>query len=207
MVGRMPPMVYQALMDAGFRRSGRLVYQPACPGCRACRPIRVMVEQFAPSKSQRRCWRRNSDLQVSVAAPVPTDEKYDLYRRYLREWHGTAEEASRPDFEAFLYQSPVQTIEFTYRNVRGDLLAVGICDICPLSISSVYCYFDPRHARRGLGTFSALREIEYARTTQLQWYYLGYWVRGCVSMEYKTDFSPYQLLDTDGVWRSLERRG
>src|SRR5947207_5225999 len=84
---RMPPELYHELMDAGFRRSGMLIYQPVCRGCRACQPIRVPVATFTPSKSQRRAWRRNADLLVSVAGagpsepPLPTQEKFDLYTR------------------------------------------------------------------------------------------------------------------------------
>src|SRR5690606_123433 len=61
---------YREFMDAGFRRSGRVIYQPICRGCRACIPIRIPVETFRPGKSQRRCWRRNADLTVSVGAPA-----------------------------------------------------------------------------------------------------------------------------------------
>jgi arginine-tRNA-protein transferase len=201
----MPENVYQDLMDAGFRRSGRMVYQPVCRGCRACVPIRVPVARFRPGKSQRRCARRNADLHVTVARrPVPTDEKFALHRRYMSQWHGAREPESRGEFEAFLYESPVDTIEFTYRagGATGPLLAVGICDVCPpRSLSSVYFWFDPAQARRGLGTYGALVEIERARAVGLEHYYLGYWVRACAAMSYKCAFRPYELLDTDGNWR------
>src|SRR5665213_45517 len=65
---RMAPEVYHALMDAGFRRSGKLVYQPVCRGCRQCLPIRVPLATFQPSKSQRRSVRKNADLVVSKGA-------------------------------------------------------------------------------------------------------------------------------------------
>jgi len=198
---RIPPALYHQFMDAGFRRSGFLIYQPACPGCRSCEPIRIPVDQFKPSKSQRRCWRRNQDLRVTIGAPVVSDEKYDLYRRYLHDWHGRCDGDSWEDFEAFLYDSPVKTIEFTYRDTAGTLLAVGICDLCALSLSSVYHFFDPDHARRGIGTYGVLREIEFARSRAVPYYYLGYWVYGCKSMTYKADFTPHQILDTDGIWR------
>jgi leucyl-tRNA---protein transferase len=207
LAGRIPPAIYHAFMDAGFRRSGRMIYQPACPGCRACVPIRVLVNEFAPDKSQRRCLRRNQSLHVSVSTePLATDEKYELYRRYLRDWHGRAEDESdeetRESFERFLYDSPVQTIEFAYRDAgSGRLLAVGICDICAASLSSVYCYFDPSQRRRGLGTYSVLREIDYARSKGIPCYYLGYWVSGCAAMEYKSGFGPHELLQGDGIWR------
>ena len=56
---------YQSFMDAGFRRSGDIIYQPVCRGCRSCLPLRVPVDQFAMNKSQRRCFKRNSDLTVT----------------------------------------------------------------------------------------------------------------------------------------------
>src|SRR5579863_7366448 len=78
----MHPALYEQFMDAGFRRSGRLIYQPICKGCRACVPIRVPVETFRPDKSQRRCRRRNGDLIVSCNPPTYTDEKLRIYQQY-----------------------------------------------------------------------------------------------------------------------------
>jgi arginyl-tRNA--protein-N-Asp/Glu arginylyltransferase len=200
----LPGEVYHNFMDAGFRRSGRVIYQPVCRGCRACVPIRVVVDHFAPSKSQRRCWRRNSDLRVEVTDdPCADGERFDLYRRYIAQWHGREEPESREDFETFLYDSPVATIECSYRDARGALLAVGICDVCPAhSLSSVYFYFDPNESRRGLGTFGAMYEIELARQRAIPYYYLGYWVQPCGAMRYKEDFRPNELLGADGAWRA-----
>jgi arginine-tRNA-protein transferase len=191
-------------MDAGFRRSGRIVYQPACPHCRACVPIRIPVASFKASKSQRRCWRRNADLIVETSEPRASDEKFALYQRYLTQWHGRDEaEASRRDeFEAFLYDSPVRSVEFTYRTRAGALVAVGIGDLCNKSLSSAYLYHDPAHAKRGLGTYGALYEIAFAARMGIAHYYVGYWVAGCHSMAYKSTYRPFELLDADGHWRS-----
>ena len=203
----MPPIVYQAFMDAGFRRSGKVVYQPACRGCRTCRSIRVPVESFIPSKSQRRAMRRNADLTVSVGDPVPDAERFALYRNYVTQWHGKsaagadADDDSYEAFRSFLYESPVQTLEYAYRDAAGKLLAVGICDLSPISLSSVYFYFDPGEAGRSLGTFGALYEIEDCRRRGLDYYYLGYWVDGCGAMHYKASYRPYELLHSDGRWR------
>jgi arginine-tRNA-protein transferase len=192
-------------MDAGFRRSGKLLYQPACQGCRACQPIRVPVERFKPSKSQRRCIRRNADLRVTANEPRASDEKFDLYRRYVAGRFGRQareDEDGRESFERFLYDSPVQTLEFCYRDPAGRLLAVGICDVCAESLSSVYFYYDPGEARRGLGNFGAVYEIETAGKLGIPYYYLGYWVSGCGAMKYKADFHPNEILYSDGVWRA-----
>ncbi len=200
---QMPAVVYQRLMDANFRRSGQLVYQPACSGCRECQQIRVPVETFKPSKSQRRCWKKNADLRVEQGPPLATDETFELYQRYQREWHHRTDEAAtdaRAGFEQFLYQSPVPSVEFQYRDQSGRLLAVGICDLTPDALSSVYFYFDPADRSRGLGTFGALYELDYARQQQLPFYYLGFWVADCRAMRYKRNFRPCQLLRADGRW-------
>jgi arginyl-tRNA--protein-N-Asp/Glu arginylyltransferase len=203
----LPPELYHRFMDAGFRRSGKLIYQPICRGCRACLPLRVRVDGFTPSKSQRRCWRRNRDLVVTQGAPEPTDEKFALYRRYQVEWHAKGEgEDDRDSFESFLYDSPVQTVEFCYRDPAGKLVAVGICDLAPQSLSSVYFYHDPAESKRGLGVFGALRELAEAKALAVPYYYLGFWIAGCRTMDYKASYGPHELLQPDGTWRACERQ-
>ena len=205
MAGKMPGEVYHRFMDAGFRRSGKLVYQPVCPGCRACMPLRVPVAGFQPGKSQRRCWRKNQDLYVTRSEPEPTEEKYDLYRRYTAGWHGKPQDDEGWEtFESFLYDSPVDTVEFLYRDTSGRLLAVGICDVSARSLSSVYFYHDPSESSRGLGTFGAMYEIDAARRWGIPHYYLGFWITGCGTMDYKSRFRPCEVLHPDGAWRPLE---
>lgn len=194
---------YQRLMDLGFRRTGVVFYRPACPACEECRPIRVPVERFRPSRSQRRVLRRNRDVQIDLCPPRPEDEQWALFQRYQAAQHDGAMLGTREQFERFLCDSPLPTIEFDYR-IEGRLVGVGIVDVCPASLSSVYMYFDPDCSRRSLGVFSALCEIEECRRRGLPYWYLGYWVRGSRKMDYKRRFRPHELLGPDGVWRDGE---
>lgn len=194
--------LYHRFMDCGFRRAGTIFYQPACQDCRACQSLRVPVDRFTPSKSQRRCRRHNQDLTISKGDPVPSAEKFDLYHRYVTSRHkGPMADDDRETFESFLYRSPVDSIEMCYRDPDGRLLAVGLCDICSRSLSSVYFYFDPAEPRRGLGTFGTLMEIELAAKLEIPYYYMGYWIDGCRTMQYKNGFRPYELLLPDGMWQ------
>jgi len=197
---RLHEEVYHNFLLAGFRRSGRVIYQPICRGCRACLPIRVLVGEFAASKSQRRCWKRNQDLIVSWGRPELNEEKLDLYQRYQRNWHGQKEVSDREELENFLYDSPVETLECCYRDRAGKLLAVGICDIGADWLSSVYFYFAPEESSRSLGTFGALQEIAAARNEGRRYYYLGYWIADCRSMNYKAAFGPNEILLPEGGW-------
>ena len=198
---KLPPRLYHGLMDRGFRRSGGVIYQPICRGCRACTPVRVRTGDFLETKSLRRCRKRNADLCVTLGGLSPDAEKFDLYARYQRQRHGETGDLDWQSFADFLYDSPVNTIEFCYRDAAGRLLAVGICDVCDESLSSVYFYYEPDEPRRGLGTFGVLREIDFCRLRSIPHYYLGFWVDGCAAMAYKTHFRPYEQLGGDGVWR------
>ena len=206
LASRVSPEVYHVFMDAGFRRSGKLIYQPICRACRQCQPLRLRVADFKPNKSQRRAMRRNADLKISIDRPHADDEAFSLYRRYTVQWHrhlvSDAMSDQRQAFESFLYDSPVETLEFRYRDNTGVLLAVGICDVSNDSVSSVYFYFDPTAKDRSLGTFGALSEIQFAAQRDISYYYLGYWIEACEAMTYKARFRPYELLQPDGIWRS-----
>lgn len=197
------PELYHELMDRGFRRSGTVFYRPACAGCRECVPIRVPTAGWAPSKSQRRVARRNADLELRVAVPEYTEEKAALYAKYLRGQHEREGPEAAEGLREFLYNSPVASLEFEYR-AGGRVVGVGICDVCSRSLSSVYFFFDPDESRRGLGTYSGLCEIAWAAGRGIPYYYLGFYVRDCAGMNYKSRFRPCELMGPDGKWRRFE---
>lgn len=200
-LGELPdPDTYQALMDRGFRRSGQVVYANLCPSCRECVPIRVPVEHFAPSKSQRRVRRRNQDLAIRFAPPYCDASRLELYNRYQAQQHGDTNSYTAESYAQFLAAGGENAVEMSYW-LNDRLVAVGLVDVCAISASSVYFYFDPDHAQRSLGVFSALREIEECRARSLPYWYAGYYVRGCGKMTYKRDYRPHEFLHPDGVWR------
>ncbi len=198
--------VYHELMALGFRRSGRVYYRPACEACQACVPLRIDVHAFQPSRSQRRVQRRNRDVTVRVGPPDMTDEKVRLYRQYLHSQHPGSEQGdSADDLEQFLYRSPITTLEVTYHDVDLRLIGASLIDLSTRSVSSVYHFFDPREARRSLGVFSVLTEIDLCKRWEVPHYYLGYWVAGAPTMDYKADYRPHEVL-IDGQWVRRDKR-
>jgi leucyl-tRNA---protein transferase len=195
----MVPGVYHSLMDLNFRRLGAVFYRPACPGCEECRSIRVPVADFHVSRAQRRCLRRNADVTVSVAPPAPSEEKRQLYKRYLEQRHDGQMDGSPSEFYGFLYSSTVQTLEVCYR-AEDRLLGVGVVDIEPEAMSAVYCYFDPEPRERSLGVFNVLWLLAECRRRGIPHLYLGYYVSGSQKMSYKSRYRPYELLAADGGW-------
>jgi arginine-tRNA-protein transferase len=160
----------------------------------------LRVDAFRPSRSQRRCRVRNADLTVSVGKPRVSDERWDLYHRYLGARHDGQMDGSRAELAEFLCVSDVETLEITYR-LDGRLVAVGLADCEPQALSAVYCYFDPDLPRRSLGIFNVLWLVEEARRREVHFLYLGYLVEGSRRMRYKADFRPHECLEADGDWR------
>jgi arginine-tRNA-protein transferase len=194
-VDPMLPGLYGPSLAMGFRRSGSHVYRPHCARCNACTPVRIPVERFRPSRSQRRCLERNADLRVQARPAARTEECFALYRRYVGTRHagGGMDDPSHADFDGFLScaWSPTIFLEF----FEGEhLLGVAVTDLLPDSLSAVYTFFEPEAAARSLGTFAILTQVEHARTLGLQHVYLGFWLDGHPKMDYKRKFRPLERL-------------
>ena len=96
------------------------------------------------------------------------------------------------------------TFHQQYR-LNGKLVAVGVVDISQSGISSVYCFYDPEMSHLSLGKYVALREIDFARAHQLEYYYLGFYIPTCPKMSYKGEYKPSELLcPTSLNWYPLE---
>lgn len=194
---------YAALSARGFRRSGSFLYRPACIGCNACQSLRISTAQFTPDRSQRRTCRRNADLSVTAHVPRLTPEQYRLFVRYLRARHrgGGMDGAGREACMDFLDGGWTDTVFHEFRD-RGRLLAVAVTDRFANGLSAVYTFFEPEEARRGLGVYAILWQIDAARRAGLDWLYLGYWIGGSAKMHYKNRFRPHEILTGDG-WQRI----
>jgi len=199
----MPPLLYHRLLEQGYRRSGRIYYKPDCAGCKACEPMRVRTASFRPSRSQRRVWRKNADLRVETNEPIASEDRHALFVRYLEDQHDGTMSGDYDAFRAFLYDTQVDTVEVSYW-LDDALVGVGILDQCPLSLSTVYFYFDPDHGHRSLGVYSTLWEIAHARQREIPYYYLGYYIRDAATMNYKARFRPHERRMPDGTWQGFD---
>lgn len=201
------PVLNDALTLAGFRRSQRIIYRPACEGCDACVSARIPVRHFRQSRSQRRIYKRNADLVRVDRAPNATDEQYALLQRYLAARHsdGGMTSMSFPDYAMMAADTPARTTLAEYRlgAEDGPLMAAALVDRLADGFSLVYSYFDPDEPARSLGSHIILDHVERARGLDLHHVYLGYWVKGAAKMAYKAQFQPLEVLRRGG-WRRLD---
>lgn len=83
--------------------------------------------------------------------------------------------------------------------IDGRIFAVGVLDLTPEVMSSVYLFYDPEFEFLSPGTLCALREIEYIKQIQqsespsFKYYYLGLYFQDCPKSVYKSNFKPSQV--------------
>mmetsp|Transcript_8327 Transcript_8327/g.14137 ORF Transcript_8327/g.14137 Transcript_8327/m.14137 type:complete len:617 (-) Transcript_8327:148-1998(-) len=97
-----------------------------------------------------------------------------------------------------LVRVPFGSYHMLYRH-DGALVAVGVVDVLPRCLSSVYAFYDPDYRHLVLGKLTALKEIEWVRRAAaarpgLRFYYLGYYIHDCPKMRYKGEYAPSALL-------------
>jgi len=188
-----------ALIQRGWRRFGKYYFYPICNGCNECKSLRIDVEHFKPSKSQRKAINRNKDTKIVIQKPTVDSEHIELYNKYHKfkankdgwrakdithsEYYENFADGAHNFGKEVLY----------YRDNR--LIGVDLIDITDDGISSIYFYYDPSYSWYSLGVFSLIKQIEIARFLDKKWIYLGYWVDGCKAFEYKTSFKPIEILD------------
>lgn len=187
--------LYSQLSLLGFRRSGGHLYRPQCSNCQACMSCRIPVSLFRANRSQRRCWQKNQDISIATANNIDTLEHYNLYSRYIESRHqdGDMYPPSEEQYKAFLTSEWGSTRYLDFR-LDGILIGVSVCDYLEDGVSAVYTFYDATLNERSLGKFAILAQIEKARQLGLSYVYLGYWIKQCEKMNYKTDYRPLELL-------------
>jgi arginine-tRNA-protein transferase len=195
--------VYSQLVRMGFRRSGGFTYRPYCDRCRACVPVRIPVGAFQPNRTQRKCLRTHSTLDVIKRKLAYDNEHYALYLRYQRHRHagGGMDHDSREQYQHFLLHSNVATELLEFRE-GGVLRMIGLLDRLADGLSSVYAFFEPGVRGTSYGTYNVLWQIERCRSLGLPYLYLGYWIAESRKMAYKATFRPVEGL-RDGGWGRL----
>jgi arginine-tRNA-protein transferase len=205
LVGRDAAALHDALTHAGFRRSHAIVYAPACTGCDACIPVRIVARDFRRSRTQARIWRTGTATHgVEERPPLATRDQFALFVRYQQSRHSEGDMAHMDfeDFRALIEDTPVDTVMIEVRAADGALVAACLADRVGDGLSAVYSFFEPERDKDSLGTFMILWLVERARAMGKPYVYLGFWIAACRKMSYKSNFRPIETRTAQG-WKLL----
>lgn len=203
----------------GFRRSQNITYRPSCGECNACISVRINVDEFMPTKAQRRIMKKNLDLSAKNLDPIASSEQYDLFLEYVSKRHidGSMVDMSVLEYAQMVEQTKVNTILREYRKTnqvqglesesfyskKDKLLSVALTDIFSDGLSMIYSFFDICEGKRSLGNYMILDHVTLAKDLGLRYVYLGYWVKNSPKMQYKSQFKPLEGLTHKG-WVELK---
>lgn len=199
---------YQYLLTMNFRRSGEQVYTTYCLHCQQCQSVRIQGAEFEPNKHQRRLWNKaqRSDWRYQWVIPSdsfdPTEKYYALYQSYIDNKHaGSSMSPTSPQHMSYLWQANWLPVLFLEQYIGEQLVAVTVVDRTPNAFSAVYTFYQTGHPL-AFGTLAILALLEIAKTENIQFVYLGYYIEQCKKMSYKANFLPQQRFIA-GEWLSF----
>jgi leucyl-tRNA---protein transferase len=198
--------VYSGLITQGFRRSGKFAYRPHCETCNACIPVRLILDKFAPNRSQKRALKLHADLSVRI---LPLDFKqhhFDLYNSYQHVRHAdednlnqTALKDEAEQYRQFLCMSNVESLMVEFSDAKNQVKIVSVVDVVRDGVSAVYTFYDATESKASYGTYAIMWLAEWTESLKLPYLYLGYWIQDSQKMAYKQQFKPQEKL-IDGEW-------
>lgn len=201
--------LYGLLKQNGFCRYSELLYLYDCKNCQQCAPIRIPVSRFKPSKNQRAAWNKNQDIEVTLQKDPElfvSEERALLLREYDA-YHNS----SQPGYQKKTLDEAMQTLrEMNYGyggtwnlefRLNGRLIGVSVIDYTEdfdetiNATCSNYFYYEISEevAKRSIGVFSILKELELCRELNIPYHYLGLYLIGDRKMNYKNSFEPNEL--------------
>jgi arginine-tRNA-protein transferase len=160
-------------------------------------------------------------LVVTLEDDGFTEEKYQVYDNYQKTVHHDApEDRTRRSFTRFLCSSPLRRRTMVGSDGRqrrlgsyhqcyrldGKLVAIGVLDLLPDCVSSVYFLYDESIHKFMPGKLGALYEIALAMEDGYRWWYPGFYIHSCPKMRYKIDYMPQYILDPQSLtWDELTK--
>ncbi|MBT30291.1 MAG: arginine-tRNA-protein transferase [Thalassobius sp.] len=164
-------------------------------------PLRVDLEGFDFTKSQKKILRRNSNF-TSKIQPIKITEEQKILFEHHKEKFTEGVPGSLNDFLSHSPDSvPGKANELLVYD--GDkLIAVSYFDIARSSISSIYGMFDLDYHKHSLGIYTMLLEIEFAKSMGLKYYYHGYCYDVSSFYDYKKRFNSMEYFDWQDHWHT-----
>ncbi|CAD8102201.1 unnamed protein product [Paramecium primaurelia] len=146
--------------------------------------------------------KKNHQIEIKWVKAQFQEDSFEVYKRYQKAIHDK-ERVSKQSYLNFVCVDALDSKELGCWHMKyyldNQLIAVGVVDLLPQSLSSVYFFYDPAYKKYSLGVYGVLQEIEYIKqhqkeNPQLKYYYMGFYIMDSKKMAYKADYTPCELL-------------
>jgi len=161
--------------------------------------LRIEVAQFMRSRSQRRTFRKNRDLELSFDGAAPGEAENRLFDIHKMRFAGNVPDCLTDFLGTQPDGRPCECLQLSVR-LEGRLIAASFFALGRQACSSIYAVFDPEFSRRRLGVFTMLAELEFAREQGFRFYYSGYATVESSCYDYKKEFGALHYYDWKGRW-------
>lgn len=163
-------------------------------------PLRIDLEWFTPTRSQKRVLVKNINTQMLIRPTFVDTEKQALFLKHRRRFKENVP-TSLDDFLSPVPDSvPCANLELCIY-LRDRLIGVTFLDLGQTATSAVYAIFDPAEAKRSLGILMMLHSIHFSRARGCRYYYPGYAYREPFAYDYKKRFTGLEYLDWTRGWQ------
>lgn len=184
---------FEYLLAHGMRHFGDYYFRPRCQNCYLCVPIRVRVNEFKMTRNQKRALTSCKNIKMKIGDPVYTEEKFRLYLKHKERFNSLQDDVEdEKNFRMSFYVNTPFGIEFEYY-LDGKLVGVALGDKTSKSFSAIYTFYDVSDKKMSLGTYSILKQLEYANQYCMKYFYLGYYIAENASLAYKSSFRPNEV--------------
>jgi arginine-tRNA-protein transferase len=191
---------FEYLLANGVRHFGDYFFRPRCQNCYECIPIRIRTAEFSMTRSQKRALASCRDIKMNIGVPKYSDEKFELYLAHKKKFHPLQDDVEdEQNFRLSFYVNTPFGVEFEYY-LDDKLIGVALADCTKNTFSAIYTFYVPPNSKVSLGTYSILRQMEFARQKKIQHFYLGYYITTNQSLNYKANFRPNEVY-IDHEWR------
>ena len=145
------------------------------------------------TRNQKRALVSCQNVKMKIGDPVYSEEKFRLYLKHKERFNSLLDDVEdEQNFRMSFYVNTPFGIEFEYY-LDGKLVGVALGDKTSKSFSAIYTFYDVPSKRMSLGTYSVLKQLEYAQQYCMKYFYLGYYIAENASLTYKASFRPNEV--------------
>jgi leucyl-tRNA---protein transferase len=163
-------------------------------------PLRIDLQRFAPSRSQKRVLAKNRDAEIIIRPSSVDAEKEVLFEKHRLRFEENVPTSLYNFLSNMPASLPCTNLELCVY-IGGRLSGVTFLDVGARAISAVYAMFDPAQAKRSLGIFMMLQSLRFALERGCRYYYPGYAYEEPFAYDYKKRFTGLEYLDWTAGWK------